>query len=83
MGSWEVAFDSGQLWPTPVANDAAKRASAAQMAKRLNEGDVVGVGSGSTVCSETVTGLRTSAIKSTIHSPLSPPKRPNGRCARN
>lgn len=48
MGSWEVAFDSGQLWPTPVANDAAKRESAAQMAKRLNEGDVVGVGSGST-----------------------------------
>lgn len=48
MGSWEVAFDDGQLWPGPVANDAAKRAAAAEMAKRLGPGDVVGVGSGST-----------------------------------
>jgi ribose 5-phosphate isomerase A len=43
-----VAFDDGQLWPGPVANDAAKRAAAAEMAKRLGPGDVVGVGSGST-----------------------------------
>lgn len=48
MGSFEVAFDDGQLWPGTVANDEAKRASAAQMAKRLREGDIVGVGSGST-----------------------------------
>jgi ribose 5-phosphate isomerase A len=48
VGSWEVAFDDGQLWPDPVANDAAKRAAAAQMAERLRPGDVVGVGSGST-----------------------------------
>jgi ribose 5-phosphate isomerase A len=48
VGSYEVAFDDGQLWPTPVANDAAKRAAAAQMAERLRPGDVVGVGSGST-----------------------------------
>lgn len=48
MGSWEVAFDDGQLWPGPAANDAAKRAAAAEMAKRLGPGDVVGVGSGST-----------------------------------
>ena len=48
MGSWEVAFDDSQLWPGPVANDEAKRAAATQMAKRLREGDVVGVGSGST-----------------------------------
>ena len=48
MGSWEVAFDDGQLWPDPVANDAAKAAAAAQMAERLRPGDVVGVGSGST-----------------------------------
>ena len=34
------------------------------------------VGSGKTVCSETVVGLRTAAIKSTIHSPSSPPNRP-------
>ena len=48
MGSWEVAFDEGQLWPAPVANQAAKRASAQEMAKRLRPGDVVGVGSGTT-----------------------------------
>jgi len=48
VGSWEVAFDDGQLWPGPVANDVAKRAAAAEMAKRLRPGDVVGVGSGST-----------------------------------
>lgn len=48
MGSWEVAFDDGQLWAGTVTNESEKRASAAQMAKRLRPGDVVGVGSGST-----------------------------------
>jgi ribose 5-phosphate isomerase A len=48
VGSWEVGFDDGQLWPGPVANEPAKREAAAQMAKRLQPGDVVGVGSGST-----------------------------------
>lgn len=48
MGSWEVAFDDGQLWAGAVANEEAKRASAAQMALRLRPGEVVGVGSGST-----------------------------------
>jgi len=48
VGSWEVAFDEGQLGPAPVANQAAKRASAQEMAKRLRPGDVVGVGSGTT-----------------------------------
>jgi ribose 5-phosphate isomerase A len=48
VGSWEVAFGDGQLWAGTIANEAEKRASAAQMAKRLRAGDVVGVGSGST-----------------------------------
>jgi ribose 5-phosphate isomerase A len=48
VGSWEAAFDDDQLWPDAIANDAAKRAAAAQMAERLRAGDVVGVGSGST-----------------------------------
>ncbi|MGH9006498.1 MAG: ribose 5-phosphate isomerase A [Acidimicrobiales bacterium] len=43
-----MAFDDGQLWAGTVANEAAKRASAAQMAERLRPGEVVGVGSGST-----------------------------------
>jgi ribose 5-phosphate isomerase A len=48
VGSWEAAFDDGQLWTGSVANAEAKRAAADQMAKRLRPGDVVGVGSGST-----------------------------------
>lgn len=48
MGSFEVAFDDGQLWGPSVTNEAAKQAAAAEMAARLRPGDVVGVGSGST-----------------------------------
>jgi ribose 5-phosphate isomerase A len=47
VGSWEVAFDDGQLFGA-VANEPAKRAAAARMAERLRRGDVVGVGSGTT-----------------------------------
>ncbi len=47
MGSWDAAFDDGQP-PAVVANEAAKRAAALQMAGRLRPGDVVGVGSGTT-----------------------------------
>jgi ribose 5-phosphate isomerase A len=48
VGSWEVAFDTSELWAEGLANVDAKRAAAAQMAERLRPGDVVGVGSGST-----------------------------------
>jgi ribose 5-phosphate isomerase A len=48
VGSFEVAFDDGQLWGSSVTNEAAKQAAAAEMAARLRPGDVVGVGSGST-----------------------------------
>jgi ribose 5-phosphate isomerase A len=48
VGSFEVAFDDGQLWGGTVTNEAAKRAAATKMAERLAPGDVVGVGSGST-----------------------------------
>ncbi len=48
MGSWEQAFDVGQLWGGAVSQEAAKRASAAKMAERLRPGEVVGVGSGTT-----------------------------------
>jgi len=47
VGSWEVAFDDGQLFGA-IANEPAKRAAAARMAERLRPGDVVGVGSGTT-----------------------------------
>jgi ribose 5-phosphate isomerase A len=48
VGSWEEAFDVGQLWGGAVGQEVAKRASAAKMAERLRPGEVVGVGSGST-----------------------------------
>ena len=48
MGSWEVAFDDGQLFGGAIANEPAKRVAAARMAERLRPGDVVGVGSGTT-----------------------------------
>ncbi|MGH9045323.1 MAG: ribose 5-phosphate isomerase A [Acidimicrobiales bacterium] len=48
MGSWNVMFDEGQLWPLNVPNEEEKRAVAAKMAGRLRAGDVVGVGSGTT-----------------------------------
>lgn len=47
MGTWEVAFDDGQLFGA-IANEPAKRAAAAKMAERLRPGEVVGVGSGTT-----------------------------------
>jgi ribose 5-phosphate isomerase A len=48
VGSWEVAFDDGQLFGGAIANEPAKRAAAVRMAERLRPGDVVGVGSGTT-----------------------------------
>jgi len=48
VGSYEVAFDGGQLAGGTVDNEAAKRHAATSMAERLRPGDVVGVGSGST-----------------------------------
>jgi len=48
VGSWKAAYGDGGLFDGPVANEEAKRAAAAQMAKRLKPGDVVGAGSGST-----------------------------------
>jgi len=47
VGSYEVAFDEGQL-AGAVDNEPAKRDAAQKMAQRLRPGDVVGVGSGST-----------------------------------
>ncbi len=48
MGSWQAAFDEGRSPDASVPNEQAKRAAAARMAERLRDGDVVGVGSGST-----------------------------------
>ena len=45
--TWRSA-SSGLTWSQEISNRAAKERVAAQMADRLNDGDVVGVGSGST-----------------------------------
>jgi ribose 5-phosphate isomerase A len=48
VGSFEVAFDDGQLVGGAVENEGAKREAAQKMAERLRPDQVVGVGSGST-----------------------------------
>jgi ribose 5-phosphate isomerase A len=45
---WNAAESDHPEWPTSIENYAAKAQVAAQMAERLHDGDVVGVGSGST-----------------------------------
>lgn len=45
---WDSASAAGWAWPETIANLAAKEAAAARLAARLRDGDVVGVGSGST-----------------------------------
>ncbi|GEM_PF-91786 len=48
VGSWQAAFGDEEFLPTEVANIEGKRQVAQQMALRLRDGDVVGVGSGTT-----------------------------------
>jgi ribose 5-phosphate isomerase A len=77
VGSWEVAFDDGQLFGA-VANEPAKRAAAARMAGRLRADDVVGVGSGTTswltiealADRATSEGLSWSAVPTSLESEL-------------
>lgn len=45
---WVPEVSGAPTWPTPIAHEQEKAALAATMAERLGEGDVVGVGSGST-----------------------------------
>jgi ribose 5-phosphate isomerase A len=45
---WNAAESDHPEWPTTIENYEAKSRVAAQMAERLHDGDVVGVGSGST-----------------------------------